>query len=264
MHLSIKEAAHLLNVSENKVRGYILSGKLVVERKGRQILIPEAQLKALVDAEELLREETPQSSLDPVSRDSGENPLEVVLNRLTALEAQVTEKWRMDAENQRLHEVMREQDRQLAEKNLDMEKLQRDLVYQKRLGEKEIEDHRQALEEKLALIEKEASKRVARERELLEQKLALMEEEASKRAAHERELLEQRLIEERNIWSERLAQEQERTAREHELIEQKLTEERNICSGRLAQEQERFAQKLAAMQNQEGFWSRLLKMITWS
>ena len=213
MHLSIKEAARILNVSENKVRGYILSGKLVVERKGRQILIPKAQLKALVDAEEHRREEAPPLSLDPVSRDSREEPLEVILNRLASLEVQVTEKWRMDAENQRLRELVREQDRQLAEKDLEMAKLQRDLVYQKRLCEKEIEDHHLAMEERLALMEKEASKR----------------------AAHERELLEQRLTEERNMWSERVAQ-----------------------------EQERFAQKMAALHDQEGFWSRLIKMITWS
>jgi hypothetical protein len=65
--------------------------------------------------------------------------------------------------------------------------------------------------------------------------LALMEQEASKRAAHQRELLEQR-----------------------------LAEERRICSEKLAQEQERFAQRLLAMRQEEGFWSRLMRMITWS
>ncbi len=213
MHLSIKEAARILNVSENKVRGYILSGKLLVERKGRQILIPEAQLKALVDAEAHLQEEAPQSSLDSVSMDSGKEPLEVILSRLASLEAQVNEKWQKDAENQRLHELVREQDRQLAEKDLELEKLRRDLVYQKRLSEKEVEDRRLVLEEKWALLEQEASKRVAQERELLEQR---------------------------------------------------LLQERNMCSERLAQQQQRFAQELAAMRNQEGFWSRLMKMITWS
>lgn len=213
MHLSIKEAARILNVSENKVRGYILSGKLLVERKGRQILIPEAQLKALVDAEAHLQEEAPQSSLDSVSMDSGKEPLEVILSRLASLEAQVNDKWQKDVEIKRLHELVREQDRRLAEKDLELEKLRRDLVYQKRLSEKEVEDRRLALEAKWALLE----------------------QEASKRAAHERELLEQRLL-----------------------------QERNMCSERLAQQQERLAQELAAMRHQEGFWSRLMKMITWS
>jgi excisionase family DNA binding protein len=213
MHLSIKEAARILKVSENKVRGYILSGRLVVERKGRQILIPEAQLKALVEAEQRLEEDASQKNLDRDSTHSHEASLDVILNRLASLEAQIVEKGQMGAENQSLHQLVREQDRQLAEKDLEIEKLRRDLVYQKRLCDKEIEDRRLALEERWAL----------------------MEQEASKRAAQERELLEQRLIQERNIGSERLAQ-----------------------------QQERFAQEVAAMRNQEGFWARLMKMITWS
>ena len=213
MHLSIKEAARILKVSENKVRGYILSGKLLVERKGRQILIPESQLKAFAAADKPVEEVVSQENLDGTSVLSHEDSLEVILSRLASLEAQVSEKWQQDAENKRLHELVREQDRRLAEKDLEIEKLRRDLVYQKRLSEKEDEDHRLALEEKWALLEKEASKS----------------------AAQERELLEQRLI-----------------------------QERNMCSERLAQQQERFAQEVAAMRNQEGFWSRLMKMITWS
>ena len=213
MHLSIKEAARILNVSENKVRGYILSGKLLVERKGRQILIPESQLKAFAAADKPVEEVVSQENLDGTSVLSHEDSLEVILSRLASLEAQVTEKWQEDAENKRLRELLREQDRRLAEKDLELEKLRRDLVYQKRLSEKEVEDQRLALEEKWALIE----------------------EEAAKRAAQERDLLEQRLI-----------------------------QERDRCSERLAQQQERFAQELAAMRNQEGFWSRLMKMITWS
>ena len=214
MHLSIKEAARILNVSENKVRAYILSGKLLVERKGRQILIPESQLKALVAADNPIEDVVSQESSDRATTPLfHEDSLDVILGRLASLEAQVNEKWQKDVENKRLHELLREQDRQLAEKDLEIEKLRRDLVYQKRLSEKEVEDQRLALEEKWALMEKEAAKR----------------------AAQERELLEQRLI-----------------------------QERNMCSERLAQQQERFAQELAAMRNQEGFWSRLMKMITWS
>ena len=214
MHLSIKEAARILDVSENKVRAYILSGKLLVERKGRQILIPESQLKALVAADNPIEDVVSQESFDRATTPLfHEDSLDVILGRLASLEAQVTEKWQEDAENKRLRELLREQDRRLAEKDLELEKLRRDLVYQKRLSEKEVEDQRLALEEKWALIE----------------------EEAAKRAAQERELLEQRLI-----------------------------QERDRCSERLAQQQERFAQEVAAMRNQEGFWSRLMKMITWS
>jgi len=213
MYLSIKEAARLLNVSENEVRGYISSGKLSVERKGRQILISESQLKAIIDAEKGLENEVSKTSLDRPSASSYKEAFDLVLSRLAALEGQLIEKWQMFTENQRLHQLIRDQDQELAEKKLNIEKLRRDLVYQKRLCEKEIEDHHLALQEKWALMEKEASEAMARERERLEQ----------------------RFIEERSVWSEKLVQ-----------------------------EQERFTQKLTAMRDQEGFWSRLMKMITWS
>jgi excisionase family DNA binding protein len=213
MYLSIKEAARLLNVSENTVRGYISSGRLSVERKGKQILVSQSQLKTLIDAGKDPENEASRADLDRPSAPSREEALDVVLSRLAALEGQITEKWQLFTENQRLHQQICERDQELAARKLEIEKLRRDLVYQKRLCEKEIEDHRLAQQEKWALMEKEASEQMARERERLEE----------------------RLIEERSIWSEKVAQ-----------------------------EQERFAQRLAAMRDQEGFWSRLMKMITWS
>jgi excisionase family DNA binding protein len=214
MHLSIKEAARFLNVSDNRVRGYIASGRLSVERKGRQILIPQAQLRDLLDAEKGFEDATPPASpedhaLAPPLKEA----LEAIRNRLAAVEAQIAEQWQLVAENQRLQELLREHARHMADKDLEIEKSRRDLVYQKRLGEKELEDHRLAFEEKQELMAKEASEKIA----------------------HERELLERRLIQEQHLWSERLAQ-----------------------------EQERFAQRLAAMRDEEGFWARLMKMITWS
>jgi excisionase family DNA binding protein len=213
MHLTIKEAARLLNVSENKVRSTIASGKISVERKGRQILIAESQLKALLDAEKGLEDEACQPGSERVRKPSREDVLEDISRRLMALEGQIMEKWQLSVENQRLHQLILEQGQELAERKLEIEKLRRDLVYQKRLCEKELEDRRQALQEKWALIEKEMAERMAQDRERLEQ----------------------RLIEERNLWTERLAE-----------------------------EQERYARQLAAMHNQEGFWARLMKMITWS
>jgi excisionase family DNA binding protein len=213
MVLSIKEAARLLNVSENKVRGYISSGRLSVERKGKQILVSESQIHALIDAEKSFENEASQATIDRPSVPSREKAFELLLGRMAALEGQIIEKWQIFTENQRLHQLIREQDLELAARKLEIEKLRRDLVYQKRLCEKEIEDHRLAHQEKWALMEKEVSEQMARERERLEQ----------------------RVIEERSIWSEKLAQ-----------------------------EQERFAQRLAVMREQEGFWSRLMKMITWS
>jgi excisionase family DNA binding protein len=214
MRLSIKEAARYFDVSENKVRGFVVSGRLPVERKGRQILISEAQLKALLDADRGVADEEFQAS--PDDRPSAPpitEALKAIGSRLAAVEGQIAEQRQMVTENQRLHELLRQHDRQMAEKDVEIEKLRRDLVYQKKLCEKELEDRRLAIEDKWMLMEKEASERIARERELLEQ----------------------RLIQEQRIWSERFAQEQERCA-----------------------------QRLAAMHNQEGFWARLMKMITWS
>jgi excisionase family DNA binding protein len=213
MHLTIKEAARLLKVSENKVRSYIVSGKIPVERRGRRIMIAESQLKALFNAGKPVEDNASQPDPGPVPARHREAALELIVSRLAALEAQISEKWQLLAENQRLHQLIHEQEQELAERKLEIEKMRRDLVYQRRLCEKELEDRRQALQEKWALLEKEASERTAQDRKRLEE----------------------RLIEERNIWSERLAQ-----------------------------EQERFAQQLAAMRNQEGFWARLMKMITWS
>jgi excisionase family DNA binding protein len=213
MYLSVKEAARLLDVSENKIRSYISSGKLSVERKGKQLLVSQSQLKALVETGKDLENEASPADPDRSSAPSRDEALNLVLSRLAALEGQIHEKRQLFIENQRLHQQIREQDQELGAMKLEIEKLRRDLVYEKRLGEKEIEDHRLAQQEKWALMEREAAKQMARERDRLEQ----------------------RLLEERIVWTEKLAQ-----------------------------EQERFTQRLTAMRDQEGLWSRLMKMITWS
>jgi excisionase family DNA binding protein len=213
MYMSVKEAARLLNVSENKVRTYISSGELSVQRKGRHFLVSQSQLKALLGTEKDAEKGKKSISAAVPSTPSHEEAMNLVLSRLAALEGQIQEKWQMFLENQRLHQQIRELDQELAARKLEIEALRRDLVYQKDVCEKEIEDHRLAQQERWALIEREASEQMAQERDRVEQ----------------------RLIEERIAWTEKLAQ-----------------------------EQERFAQKLSAMRDQEGFWSRLMKMITWS
>ena len=215
MHLNIKEAARRLGVSENKVRAYIASGILSVERKGRQILIPEAQLGALTAGEKGLDDDPPKANPDSerANAASCKEALDLMSARLAALESQLVDKWQIVVENQRLHQLLRDQDRRLAEKDLEIEKLRRDLVYQQRLCDKELEDHHLASQERQRLVERAASES----------------------AAQESQRLEQALVQERQIWSQKLAQ-----------------------------EQERFAQMLASMRNQEGFWARLMRMITWS
>jgi len=149
MYLSIKEAALLLKVSENRVRAYIASGRLSVERKGRQILIPKEQLKSVVDLADDFEntESQDNSNPDTASAASPEVALQLINDRLAALEGRIMDNQQLFAENQLLHQRLREQDRQLAEKDLELERLRGELVYQKRLGEKELEDHRLALQE---------------------------------------------------------------------------------------------------------------------
>lgn len=237
MSLTIKEAARLLGMSENRVRSHIASGKLAVERKGRQMLIPETELKALAETSASL--ESGGHATEPAARSlpaaCPDEVLEDIRARLAALEHQLTEKWQVAAENQRLSQLLREQDRQLAEKGLELEKLHRDLLYQQRLAEKALEDQQVAFQE-----------RVTR-----------MEQEANARTAQERERAEQALVSEQQRWADKLAQERERA-------EQLLARERQRCADKLAQEQERFARMLAAVRDQEGFWARLVRMITWS
>lgn len=215
MPLSVKEAARLLGVSENKVRDYIACGVLSVERKGRQILIPEAQLETLTAGDEALSEGQTKANpdLERVAAASTEQALALISNRLAALENQLADRWQTVEENQRLHELLRQQDRRLAEKDLEIEKLRRDLIYQKRICDKELEEQHAASEEQQRLMEKAAS--------------------------------------------EGLVQESRRR-------DEAVARERQLWAQKLAQEQERFARMLASERNQEGFWARLARMITWS
>ncbi len=226
MSLNIREAALVLGVSENRLRKAIASGRLAVERKGRQILIHETELKAFAERDPGLADGDrgiaggPDLALTAPSL----AVLDGIAARLTALERQLADKWERVDENQRLHERLHHQDRQLATQELELERLRRDLLYQQRLAAKEIEDQRQACEERLTRMEQEAAATIARERDQAEAALA----------------------QERQRWSEKLAQQEQ------------------AWSEKLAQEQERFARMLTATRNQEGFWARLVRMITWS
>jgi hypothetical protein len=136
-----------------------------------------------------------------------------ILERISALEKELSFRLDLVAENMRITGELRLKDQEIARKDIEIEKLQRDLIYQKRLLEKEIEDRMRVLDEKWALMDREVSERVARERDEFEKRLAL----------------------ERDAWAERLSR-----------------------------EQEKYAAGLAELQTKGGFWSRLVKMLTWS
>jgi hypothetical protein len=136
-----------------------------------------------------------------------------IVERIAALEKELSLRLDLASENMRMCRELRQKDQEIADRDVEIEKLKRDLVYQKRLLEKEIEDRTRMLDEKWALMDREVSERVARERDEFEKRLAF---------------------------------------------------ERSTNSERLEQEQEKFAASLAELQTRGGFWSRLVKMLTWS
>lgn len=136
-----------------------------------------------------------------------------ILERITALQREVSERLALVDENKRLSEELKLRDREIARKDIEIETLKRDLVYQKKLLEKEIGDRARVLEEKRALMDREITERIARERDEFERRLA----------------------EEKDAWADRLTR-----------------------------EQEKHAASLAEIQTKEGFWSRFIKMLTWS
>lgn len=56
----------------------------------------------------------------------------------------------------------------------------------------------------------------------------------------------------------------ERISRERNEFETKLQAERTLWSERLANERRAFELKIAQLQTKQGFWTRLMKILTWS
>jgi chromosome segregation ATPase len=211
MGISVKQASKVLNLSENEVMEFVSVGKLKAEQKGKRLTIDESGLEALVS------DETPKPETIAPGRPRqisfSEAMAQPIVERISALEKEISSRLDLVSENRQIVRELRQKDQEIADRDIEIEKLKRDLVYQKRLLEKEIEDRMRLLDEKWALMDREVSERVARERDEFEKRLEL----------------------ERNTWSERLSQ-----------------------------EQEKFADSLAELQTKGGFWSRLVKMLTWS
>lgn len=179
---------------------------------GKRLSVDETEPAAAVSTEQNM-EPAASSRNKPRQMSMSESLVRPVLDRIVSLERELAERLDLLAENRKLTADVHRLDQDVTRKDAEIEKLKNDLVYQKRLLEKEIEDRMRVLDEKWAMMDKEVSDRVARERDEFEKRLAA----------------------ERNLWSERLRQ-----------------------------EEERYAVELAEMQKKEGFWSRLVKMLTWS
>jgi len=142
-----------------------------------------------------------------------EETLNLILERLEAVERHVADGRGLLEDSRRYFQELRQKELELLQKDLEIERLKRDLYYQKKLCEKEMEARSNALEEKCRFLEKDLEARINRERELFERRLAA----------------------EQGLWAERLAGEQEEWAR-----------------------------RVVDAKRSEGFWARLIRMLTWS
>jgi excisionase family DNA binding protein len=214
MHFSIKDIARVLGVGENEVRKHIDSGRLTAERIGEDIRVTESELQRFLDTERKSGEKEilSNSSSAPSPPPRG-GPIEPILDHLSNLGREIREKWDFIRENKQLEYELRQKELLLAQREMDIQNLQKELEHQKELYAKEMEALERILQEKWALMEKETEKRVALEREELEKYFAL----------------------EKELWSTRLKE-----------------------------EKERYVQKLNQVQQKESFWSRLMRMMTWS
>ncbi|MEM5785985.1 MAG: hypothetical protein AAGU11_01625 [Syntrophobacteraceae bacterium] len=188
MDITLKQAAKALNITEDEVMELVSSGKIKAEQKGNRLSIDESSLKSSGLPVRLEAAPAPVKTDRPRQISFSDALVHPVLERVAALEKTLAEKLDLFDENRRLAEELRGRDREIAQKDMEIEKLKRDLVYQKRLLEKEIEDRVRVLEEKKAIMDGEFAERVARERDEFERRIAL----------------------ERNTWSDRLAMEQEK------------------------------------------------------
>ncbi len=115
-----------------------------------------------------------------------------MVERLDALEKRFQEKWELQGEKNRLLELnLREVEGELAIRRLEVERLQLDLKKLKAQTDREIERERKVLEEKWALLQREAA--AGRERE--------------------RGALDAQLKAERRLWEEKMVRVQEEHAR---------------------------------------------------
>jgi excisionase family DNA binding protein len=202
MDLSIGAVARTLDVSENTVRDFIETGKLYAERKGRHLFVSESSLRAFMEAEKRLEERFEEEEAVAAAEQSGSSlptalPKEMlrpIMYRLAAMQKQLEERLELFEENQRLHEELLGKEREQLRKENEVAELRRDLAYHKRVLEKELEDAKIVLEEKWAVLQKEASERLALERARCD------------------EVLEQR----ERYWTEKLAEEQARFVRQLE------------------------------------------------
>jgi excisionase family DNA binding protein len=198
--LTIKQVALILGVTADTVKDSIASGELPCERKGKHLFVPEEALQFFNGSNVPVCAEAKASSDDTSPDDHRRAKKASITRQLSVLEERILDILRFIEENRPLVDEIRLKDSEVARLAMEIEKLRREAVYNQRLFEKEMEDQRKTLAEKLEYMEIEASRRLALERENLETRLDM----------------------ERTIWAERL--DREKDSHERKLAEARRSE----------------------------------------
>ncbi len=133
-----------------------------------------------------------------------EDKFQTILERLAALEKRAADDRVLLEENRRLILDLRRKESEAAGKDLEIERLKRDIYYQKRLCEKEIEDRLRGLEERRRLLDEEVAEKIGQEKEQYERRLAVEQSLWSEKLAREREECDRKLAEalrRESLWS---------------------------------------------------------------
>jgi hypothetical protein len=116
-----------------------------------------------------------------------------LLERWQALEAQLTARLDLEAENRALQAAVHAKEQELTQRESDIGRLKNDLLQQKRAWERELAAARLLLEEKVALLERKHAEQLAMAQEFHERQLLLERERFVERAKRGRDRLRSQL-----------------------------------------------------------------------
>jgi len=208
MGVNLKQVAKILNISRNEVMDLVAAGKLKAERKDKGLTVDEQDLWTFLSR---FNPETGAAvSTRPRQVAFPEMMGGPLAERISVLEKALSEKVDILAENKRLELELHKAHLDLADRDLEIEKLKEAATGQK--APTEDKDRLKALSEEWARMERELTERISQERDEFETVLQA----------------------ERNLWAERLAN-----------------------------ERSRFGSELEELRKKEGFWARIVRMITW-
>jgi len=135
---------------------------------------------------------------------AGEEPRDILLRRdaclsllerFAALENRILDRLDCLNENRELSGLLHARERELVQKDTEIEKLRRDLVYQTRLLEKEFEERLRSYQDKMAALEKQFQERVELERRHFDERLAMEQRFWSDKLDQEKETFDRKLAE---------------------------------------------------------------------